>query len=222
MMGVIEDKFASAGRTPKGRRARRAIFAATLEVMATRGLRETSLDAIAAAANLSQAAVRHHFATRDELFHEFFLSATLWLRDELTGLLEDTARPAEGVLESAVSWHLEFMEKVDTAIWLDMAGYWIREPHGRHNRDGFHQWLRSQYASLIGRINPALRPGERRNRAYTILTLVLGSWITHGRGNTMRDVGSVRGQRELLVATAMDIATREPARRSNTWSAALD
>ncbi len=222
MMSVIEENFASAGRTPKGRRARRAIFAATLKVMASRGFRGTSLDAIAAAANLSQAAIRHHFATREELFHEFFFSATVWLRDQLAGLLEDTARRPEEVLQSAVRWHLEFIEEVDTTIWLEMSGYWIRSFQAKHSRDDFYRWVRNRYGDLIGRINPALRAGERRNRAYTILTLVLGSWITHGRANTMRDVGSVRGQRELLVAAAMDIATREPAGRSNTRSAALD
>lgn len=206
-MDLIEEHFAAGGRTPKGRRTRRAIFAATRALVAERGLELTSLEAIANGAGLSQAALRHYFPTRDELLTAFFVAATRWFRTQVSNLLTAPDVPARQKLEHAISWHLEYMEHVDTAFWLEGSVYWIRHPQPRQTRDEFYRWLLGQYALLIREMKPALSAKESRGRAYTVLTLVLGAWITHGRGSAVRGAGTPLEQRQLLIATAMGIIT---------------
>lgn len=207
-MNSIEEYFVAAGRTPKGRRARSAIFTATRNLVIARGLELTSLEAIANTAGLTQAALRHHFPTRDQLLSEFFVSASRWFRVQLTTLLTAGEMPARDQLKHCITWHLEYMEHVDTAFWLEASAYWIRHMQPRKTRDGFYRWLLNQYAGLIGKVQPTLRPKEARQRAYTLLTLVLGSWITHGHGSEIPGTGSVAEQRRLLVNEAMMIVTR--------------
>jgi AcrR family transcriptional regulator len=207
-MASIEEHFAAAGRTAKGRKARRAIFAATRNLVIAVGLQSTSLEAIANAAGLSQAALRHHFPTRDELLSEFFVAASRWFRAQLTTLLTAGNLPAREQLKQCIAWHIEYMEHVDTTFWLEASAYWIRHLQPRQTRDGFYRWLLSHYARLISEVQPALRPKEARQRAYTLLSLVLGAWITHGRGSAIRGAGNTAEQRQLLVNEAMTIVTR--------------
>jgi AcrR family transcriptional regulator len=204
----IEEAFAVAGRTPKGRKALRAIFRATRSLVANRGIEAASLETIANGAGLTQAAVRHYFATRDELLTAFFVGATQWFRARVTELLTGSGLPATDQLERCISWHLEYMENVDTAFWLEASAYWIRHPPPRHTRDEFYRWLLGEYARLIRGIRPALGTSECKRRAYTLLTLILGAWITHGRGSAVRGAGSAVEQRRLLIDTAMAIVNR--------------
>jgi AcrR family transcriptional regulator len=207
-MESIEEHFAAEGRTPKGRRARRAIFAATRNLVLRQGLELMSLEAIASGAGLSQAALRHYFPTRDELLTAFFVAAARWFRSQVTDLLTPGDAPARQQLERCISWHLEYMEHVDTVFWLEASVYWIRHPQPRQTRDQFYRWLVNQYAHLIGEMRPALRGKESRRRAYVLLTLVLGAWITHGHGSGVRGAGGVLDQRKLLINAAMAIVTR--------------
>lgn len=207
-MESIEEQFAAEGRTPKGRRTRRAIFAATRDLVVSQGLELTSLEAIANGAGLTQAALRHYFPTREDLLTAFFVAATRWFRAQVADLLTAGDAPARQQLERCISWHLEYMEHVDTVFWLEGSVYWIRHPQPRQTRDEFYRWLLNQYARLIGEIRPALRGKESRRRAYTLLTLVLGAWITHGHGSGVRGAGGVAEQRQLLVDAAMAIVTR--------------
>jgi AcrR family transcriptional regulator len=152
--------------------------------------------------------LRHYFATREDLLHAFFVAATRWFRNEVAELLEDGDRPARVQLENCIAWHLEYMEEVDTAFWLEGSAYWLRHPPPRHTRDEFYRWLLRQYAGLIRKIQPAMSTRESQRRAYILLTLVLGSWITHGRGSAVAGAGSAVEQRRLLVATAMEMVSR--------------
>jgi AcrR family transcriptional regulator len=207
-MDSIEEYFAAEGRTPKGRKARRAIFAATRDLVVARGLELTSLEAVANGAGLSQAALRHYFPTREKLFFAFFTAASHWFRRQVTGLLKAGNLPAREQLECCLSWHLEYMEHVDTAFWLEGSAYWIRHPQPRQTRDQFYRWLMNQYARLIGVMRPGLGKAECNRRAYALLTLVLGAWITHGNGSAVFEAGGAPGQRRVLLDTAMAIVTR--------------
>ncbi len=100
------------------------------------------------------------------------------------------------------------MEHVDTAFWLEASAYWIRHPQPRQTRDQFYRWLMQQYARLIGDMRPGLGRTECNRRAYALLTLVLGAWITHGKGSAVFDAGGAPEQRRLLLDTAMAIVTR--------------
>lgn len=206
MLAPIEKKFAEKGRTPKGREALRAVFRATRETVADVGLASASLDAIASRAGITQAALRHYFATRDELLTHFFTSATVWLKEEVAGLLADDKLPGHETLERCITWHLEFMEAVDAAFWFEGSGYWLRQRRHRRTRDDWYRWLLYEYAALIGRMHPSISRDECHRRAFLILTLVLGAWATHGRGSRVDPKADVVQQRKLLVNAAMRIA----------------
>jgi AcrR family transcriptional regulator len=207
MFEMIESRFASKARTPKGRRALQGIFRATRAMVAERGLREASLDAIAARAGLTQAALRHYFPTRDDLLDSFFVTTSGWFRTQVEDILANERIPPRDKLESCVACHLEFMENVETVFWLEASAYWLRRGPTRRTRDDFYRWLTGRYAALIGTIRPPLDVRERQRRAYLVLTLVLGSWITHGRGSAFGTKADVAGQRRLLLDAALTIAT---------------
>jgi AcrR family transcriptional regulator len=206
MFDQIEAHFAGTARTPKGERAMRAIFQATRITLAEKGLHGTSLDLIAAKAGLTQAALRHYLPTRDDLLTAFFAAATELFQSRMTEVLAGSGMHAREVLERCVTWHLEFMEAVDTAIWLDCSSYWLRHRQSRRMRDDWYSWLMGQYAALIGQIQPSVGVRERQRRAYAIHTLVLGAWVTHGRGSAMDRNANVPERRRLLIDVAIDIA----------------
>jgi AcrR family transcriptional regulator len=207
MFEQIESRFSQNGRTPKGQRALRAVFRATRSLIAEKGLRETTLDSIAGKSGLTQAALRHYFPTRDDLLQAFFITASEWFRAEVEAILAGDHRPARKKLEQCIAWHLEYMENVETTFWLEASAYWLRREPPRRVRDTFYVWLTGQYAGLIGQIRPSTSGAERDRRAYLMLTLVLGSWITHGRGSAFTTKANVIEQRKLLIDAVMEIAT---------------
>lgn len=200
-------RFASRARSPKGARALGAIFAATRELVAQRGLGQASLDAIAERAGLTQAALRHYFATREELLTAFFLSATEWFRDDVAALLLARDQiPARQRLEQCVDWHLEYMEHVEAAVWLEASAFWLRHPRSQDLRNDFYSWLLALYAGLIGEVHPGLDPAEHRRRALATLTMVLGAWITHGRGSAVPSGMPTGERRQYLVKQVLQVA----------------
>jgi AcrR family transcriptional regulator len=207
MLHLIENQFTASARTPKGGKALRAIFRATRQSVTEFGLNAASLDIIAGRAGLTQAALRHYFPTRDDLLTAFFVAATEWFRSRVTEILATDQGTARDKLEQLVGWHLEYMESVDTAFWLEAQTFWLRKKSGRHVRDQWYRWLLDELTILIGKIQPALGMRERQRRAYTILTLTLGAWITHGKGSRLDDHASSLEQRQLLIDTALEIAT---------------
>jgi AcrR family transcriptional regulator len=206
MFEAIENHFAATGRTPKGQRTLRAIFRATRTAVTRHGIQELSLDGIASDAGLTQAALRYYFPTRDDLLTAFFVRATEWFQHRLAALLEDHAQSPRARLEACLTWHLEYMEEVDTIVWLEASAYWLRRDAGRRVRDEWYRWLVAQYAALIAEMQPSLRESERRRRAYAVLTLVLGAWVTHGRGSAVAPDIQGEARRHLLVDAALDIA----------------
>ncbi|MBL8226245.1 MAG: TetR/AcrR family transcriptional regulator [Chromatiales bacterium] len=128
MLDQIERHFASAGRTPKGRRTLGAIYRATREAILDSGVADASPDAIASRCGLSQAALRHYFPTRDDLLASFFVSATAWYREQARVLLATGTAGPRDRLGTYVDWHLQYMETVDTALWLESSAYWLRRP----------------------------------------------------------------------------------------------
>lgn len=207
VMESIEEYFAREARTPKGRKALRAIFSSTRDLVVEQGIEFTSLEAVANSAGLTQAALRHYFPTREELLTAFFVSATRWFRTQVAELLTVSDSSPGTQLERCISWHLEYMELVDTTFWLEASAYWIRHPPPRHTRDEFYRWLLSQYSRLIREMRPGLGSREIRHKAYTLLTLVIGAWITHGRGSAVGGAKGVAEQRQVLIDAAMGIAT---------------
>lgn len=208
MLDLIETTFAAAGRTPKGCRARRAIYQAIVATVVERGLDRVSLDAVADRAGMTQAALRHHFPTREELLAAFFISASEWFRGQVTALLTGNDLAPREKLERCLSWHLEFMESVDTVFWLESSAYWLRHAPTREVRDGFYVWVMERYAALVAQMQPTLGARECRRKAYMLLTLVLGAWVTHGRGSAIGEKARAAEERQLLLDAALEIATQ--------------
>lgn len=207
MMNYVEEQFAAEARTPKGDKALRSIFRATRQSLAEFGLDAASLDIIASRSGLSQAALRHYFPTRDDLLSAFFVAASEWFQSRVTGILDSDQFPARDKLEQVVGQHLEYMAAVDTAFWLEAQIFWLRKKPGRRVRNEWYRWLLGELADIIAKIQPSLGVRERQRRAYAILTLTLGAWITHGKGSRIDDRVSVVEQRQLLIDKALEIAT---------------
>jgi AcrR family transcriptional regulator len=207
MLQEMEAVFAASGRTPKGRRALKAIFQATMAAITNAGTHGSSLDTIAANADLTQAALRHHFPSRDELLTAVFKAWIVWIRSEVGGVLADTKLPATAQLKILIETHLMLMETVDSAFWLEGSAYWIRTAPNRRVRNQFYRWLMNEYALLIGRIRPDLGKMAQQDRAFAVLSLVLGAWITHGRGSSWHRDFHVTHRRKILVQSATDLAS---------------
>ena len=121
-METIEEHFAAEGRTPKGRKARRAIFAATRDLIVARGVESTSLEAIANAAGLSQAALRHHFPSPGRVAHRILLRRSPMVPWPADRPADRWDRRRQGPAQRCIAWHLEYMEHVDTTFWLGGIG----------------------------------------------------------------------------------------------------
>ena len=205
MLQEMEAAFAARGRTPKGREARKKIFQAALAAMTSSGAHGASLETIASTAGLTQAALRHHFPTRDELLTAVFTTATVWFRSRLAHIVANTRVPAAARLQMCIESHLEFMESVDSVFWLEGSAYWIRTAPNRRVRNEFYRWMVNEYALMIGELRPDLRKPERQGKAFVLVSLVLGSWVTHGRGSAWHRDFNAGHRRKLLVQSAMDL-----------------
>ncbi len=201
MLADIETEFAARGQTPKGQRALRAIWRAVQVTSARGGVAAASLEAVAAASGLTTAAVRHYFPTRDQLLDAFFRSGADWYRRELELRLATEGLDAGALLEQCLTWHLTFMENVDAALWFESSGYWLRMPAGRRARNTWYQFLVARYAQLIGTARPGLTAAARRERAIALWTLMVGSWVSHGRGSALQPgPGPAERRRAILAA----------------------
>lgn len=206
MLNASEDLFVARARTPKGQRALRSVFSAIRSAVASSGLDAASLQEIAGRAGLSQAALRHYFRTREELLMAFFASAAEAFRTELFRIVTSRDGSAHQVLEQCVKHHLGFMEQVDTVFWLETSAYGIRQASARAVRNKFYLSLIAQYARLIGEIQPKASLRQRQEKATAVVSLVLGAWITHGRGSAWCSRADVVRQRQMLTAAAMSLA----------------
>jgi AcrR family transcriptional regulator len=205
LLAAIEDEFATLGRTPKGQRALRSIFRAMLAATARHGAAAIALEAVAGAAGLTQAAIRHYFPTRDHLLLAFFRAGAEWYRRELEQQLAATDVDPLALLERCLVWHLDFMEAVDAALWFESSGYWLRDPAGRRARNAWYQFLVARYAQLIGRARPGLSATGRRDRAIALWTLMIGGWVSHSRGSALQPGPGPTERRRAIIAAGRAI-----------------
>lgn len=84
-------------RRASGEATRDALISAARELFGTRGYSETSLDAIAAAADVTKGALYHHFSGKEELFRLVFESVKRELSSHLVAVLLD-ADPWMGIV----------------------------------------------------------------------------------------------------------------------------
>ena len=141
----------------------------------------------------------------DELFPAFFLAMANWLRTHIGDIL---GRGPLGPRQlSAASAGTSNTWKASTrSSGSRRSPTRCARSSTRRTRNEWQRWLISQYATLIAQLQPAVGARERERNSYAILTLILGGWVTHGRGSALAGTVHVIGQRQLLIDTAMEVA----------------
>jgi AcrR family transcriptional regulator len=117
--------LSEAGGLPKRERTRRQLLAAAVGVFNSRGIRDATIQEIAAVAGMASATVYNHFSTRDEVVQ----AVAAWLADTLCRTIASTFDPiAEGaermaignrryiwLAEQSPAWALLLLDVLDAA-----------------------------------------------------------------------------------------------------------
>jgi AcrR family transcriptional regulator len=103
------------------RRTRQAIQAAALELFAERGYRETTINDIAARADVAPRTVTVHFPAKEELLFD----AEPFTLDSLTRRLA-ARQPDESALDALRDWMATTMMEAETSGSEPDAGFWER------------------------------------------------------------------------------------------------
>ena len=168
-------------RTPKGERTRRAILDAAIALIAREGMAHASQEQIAKHAGISQSTLRHHFPTKEALISAIHRDAFDTYRARFESVLMMPAMSPWDRIRGLVSTHLEHIIQAPDAYNFETFAYFARNPEDRILRDDWHAFLMGHYSALIQQIHPGLPVEHCETRAFHILTLCLGSWLTLGK-----------------------------------------
>lgn len=119
-------------------------------------------------------------------------------------LLEPGLDDRERLLQIARA-HLDFVSTSSDALVFESFSRASRDPAARKLRNEWYQWLARHYAELIGRIRPDPGDDERKARAMSALTVLLGAWLIAGASRPDLGVGSDRDVRTQLLDTICTI-----------------
>ena len=164
--------------TPKGERTMNAILDAAREIITAEGMGAASQDSIARRAGISQSTLRHYFPTKEQLVSEIYRTGFQRTLESVEADLPDAATEPEARLLRMARNHLHFIMARDGAYAFESFAHLARNAGDRRYRDEWYEALAARYADLIGRIRPGLAETECRRRAFQIMTLCLGGWLT--------------------------------------------
>jgi TetR/AcrR family transcriptional repressor of mexJK operon len=129
---------------PRVVRSRRAVIEAATELFLSRGFADTTMDDIAAAADVSKRTVYNHYADKQALFREVVLAATgmaatfaeqlperLAAPDDLAATLREVARDLGGVVLSPEVTRLRRLLIGEAFRFPDLAAEYYRRAPGR-------------------------------------------------------------------------------------------
>lgn len=168
-------------RSTKGERSVAAILRACVDIMSEQGAAAMSQEAVARRAGITQSALRHHFPTKDALIEAVFRGAFENHRKRASEILLDpVATPKEKFL-ALVEAHFQHIASVSDAYTFEAFAHTARAPGARAERDDWYLWLTAHYAALFRQMEPRLTTAAAEVRAYQVLTLILGAWVTFGR-----------------------------------------
>ena len=170
-----------AALSAKGERSVAAILKACVAIISEQGVTAMSQDAVARRAGISQSALRHHFATKDALLAAVFRTADETHRAAMTDILLDHQVSAGDKLQRLIESHLDFIARGGDAYNFEAHAHAARDAEARSRRNEWYGWLAGHYAALIRQLRPKLNAADAEVRAYQILTLILGGWVTFGR-----------------------------------------
>ena len=163
------------------RRTRQAIQAAALELFAERGYRETTINDIAARADVAPRTVTVHFPAKEELLFD----AEPFTLDSLTKRLA-ARQPHEPALEALRDWMATTMTEAETSGSEPDGGFWERRALRAH--------IINTEPELRGRARASYYPFER------VLAEAIGTDLGQS-GNSLSPrlaaLSAVAGLREL-------------------------
>jgi AcrR family transcriptional regulator len=136
---------------------------------------------VAQRAGISQSALRHYFATKDELLAALFDDVLDGHRRRFEEIVLEPGAPPAARIVRIVGAHLDAITATNDATMLEVFAFWARHEHSRAGRHAFHAWLVGHYADSIRSLRPELSDEQCREVALQVLTLTLGGWLTLGR-----------------------------------------
>jgi AcrR family transcriptional regulator len=170
-----------AALSAKGERSAAEILKACVAIISEQGVAAMSQDAVARRAGISQSALRHHFQTKDALLEAVFRGANETHRAATTEILLDPQVGASDKLHRLIESHMDFIARGGDAYHFEAQAHAARDADARDRRNTWYCWLAGHYAVLIRQSKPHLDEADAEARAFQILTLILGSWVTLGR-----------------------------------------
>lgn len=170
----------AAERSPvsKGERTLQRIIEAAADIIQALGLANTSQEAVAKRAGISQSTLRHHFATKEGLIEAAFARVYENIRHRAEAvLMEPCTDPLERI-EQMADAHISYVMEAREAYTFECFAHFSRNREEGGLRDQWYIWITGHYASLIQQLHPALSPKDCAERAYLVLHLCLGGWFT--------------------------------------------
>ncbi|MCP5071497.1 MAG: TetR/AcrR family transcriptional regulator [bacterium] len=201
-------------RSPKGERTLGAILDAAVEIVSGEGFIALSQQAVANRVGISQSTVRHYFPSKDELVAACFSRSVVQMGEAISAILDDPSGDPIAQLEESIALHLDFIMQGADGYFFESLAYWARNPQQRALRDEWYQWLHQSYAAIIRRARPDCSPAACQAKAYQVLTLTLGSWITL---STSRP-NLLHGQQARLKQTLLEAASAIVSEAGNAGS----
>lgn len=168
---------------------RRALLDATLELIATRGLAELSLRAVARAAGVSHAAPYHHFADRRALLAAVAEEGFDALRRAMLARAERAPNPASGLQEAGIGYvlfalahpaHFRVMFSAELAERGDYAE--LREAAQGSQAVLLGAIERCQAAGVIGAGDTEVLGLAAWAQVHGLATLLLDGYLGRGAG----------------------------------------
>jgi len=131
----VATRTAGAGGTERGRRrrrsapeARRAILLAAEKRLVGGGPEAVRVQVVAADVGVTDAAVHHHFGSREGLLAALLRFSGRRLRDEIEEILRDAAGDPDGIRRGAERIATTYAERgtARLALWLSLSGWKAR------------------------------------------------------------------------------------------------
>ncbi|HET6472857.1 MAG TPA: TetR/AcrR family transcriptional regulator [Pseudomonadales bacterium] len=167
-------------RSSKGERTLQSIHDAARSIIAERGMAEASQENIAKAAGISQSTLRHYYPTKEELIGAIHDVAFDGYRRAMEAILLRPGGTPRERLSRLVDSHLENIAHSSDAFSFEAFAYLARNADSRRRRDDWYAWLTDHYAALVADI-AGVDAADARQRAFQIVTLCLGAWVTLGK-----------------------------------------
>lgn len=141
---------------------------------------EASQENIAKAAGISQSTLRHYYPTKEELIGAIHDVAFDGYRRAMEAILLRPGGTPRERLSRLVDSHLEHIAHSSDAFSFEAFAYLARNADSRRRRDDWYAWLTDHYAALVADI-AGVDAADARRRAFQIVTLCLGAWVTLGK-----------------------------------------